>query len=120
MHVTKMEFPEAGRLQVTQKIEQGCVKLEAEPPLLLSFTKDANKARYITFLEILEAENREISIWTNAALNLDESLLGLKGSPTQMAELLLRQKARQGLRLEGSPEEMARGLVEKIHQLGMI
>ncbi len=120
MHVTKMEFLEAGRLVVTQKIEQGYVKLAAEPPLLLSFTKEANKPRYTTFLEILAAEKREISLWTNADLNLDESRIGLGGSPTQMADLLLHQKARQGLRLQGSPEEIAQRLVEKIHQLGVI
>jgi electron transfer flavoprotein beta subunit len=120
MHVTKMEFMDARRLVVTQKIEHGYVKLEAEPPLLLSFTKEANKPRYITFLEILAAEKREIAIWTNLHLHLDESRIGLKGSPTQMAGLLVHQKARQGLRLQGSPEEIAQRLVEKIHQLGVI
>jgi electron transfer flavoprotein beta subunit len=120
MHVTKMEFPEVRRLLVTQKMEQGYVKLAAAPPLLLSFTKEANKPRYTTFLEILAAEKREISLWTNADLNLDESRIGLGGSPTQMADLLLRPKTRQGLRLEGSPEEMAHRLVDKIHQLGLI
>ena len=120
MHVTKMEFMEAGRLVVTQKMAQGYVRLAAEPPLLLSFTKEANKPRYTSFLEILAAEKREISLWTNADLNLDPARIGLKGSPTQMADLLVRHKTRQGLRLEGSPEEMAHRLVEKIHQLGVI
>jgi electron transfer flavoprotein beta subunit len=120
MHVTKMEFLDTRRLAVTQKIEQGYAKLEAEPPLLLSFTKEANKPRYTTFLEILAAEKREISLWTNSHLNLDPALIGLKGSPTQMADLLVQRKTRQGLRLEGSPQEMAQGLAEKIHQLGLI
>ncbi len=120
MHVTKMEFLGAGRLVVTQKIEQGYVKLAAESPLLLSFTKEANKPRYTTFLEILAAEKREITIWTNADLNLDPERIGLRGSPTQMADLLVRHKTRQGLRLPGSPEEMAHRLAEKLHQLGVI
>lgn len=120
MHVRQMELREAGQLLVTQKIERGYVKLVAEPPLLLSFTKEANKPRYSTFLEILAAEQREIAVWTNADLNLDAGSIGLRGSPTQMADLLLRHKARQGLRLEGSPEEMAHQLAEKIHQLGLI
>jgi electron transfer flavoprotein beta subunit len=120
MHVTKMELPGARRLAVTQKMEQGYVKLAAAPPLLLSFTKEANKPRYTTFLEILAAEKREITLWTNADLNLDVAAIGLKGSPTQMADLLVRQKTRQGQRLEGTPEEMAQTLAEKIHQLGLI
>jgi hypothetical protein len=44
----------------------------------------------------------------------------LGGSPTQMADLLIRRKVRQGLRLEGSPEEIARLLADKISQLGAI
>jgi electron transfer flavoprotein beta subunit len=120
MHVSKVEFNNPGQLVVTQKIEQGYVKLEAEPPLLLSVTKEANQPRYSTFLEILAAETREIATWTNGDLNLEARRIGLEGSPTQMAELLLRPKARQGLRLVGSPEEIAQQLVSKINQLGVI
>lgn len=120
MHVSKMELEEGKRLLITQKIEQGCVRLEAGPPLLLSFTKEANKPRFSSFLEILAAEKREIAIWTNADLNLEEARIGLKGSPTQMADLLVRQRGRRGLRLKGTPEEMAQQLADKIHQMGVI
>ncbi|MDD2904252.1 MAG: electron transfer flavoprotein subunit beta/FixA family protein [Syntrophales bacterium] len=120
MHVSQMTLEGDKRLLVTQKIEQGYVRLEAEPPLLLSFTKEANKPRLGSFLEILAAEKRELALWTNADLNLEEALIGLKGSPTQMADLLVRQKKRQGLRLEGSPAEMAQQLADKIHRLGLI
>jgi electron transfer flavoprotein beta subunit len=120
MHVAQMELEPDQRLVVTQKIEQGYVKLAAAPPLLLSFTKRANKPRFISFLEILAAEKREIATWTNADLHLDESRIGLGGSPTKMVDLLLRKKGRQGLRLEGSPEEVVRQLADKIRQLGFI
>ena len=120
MHVAHMELEQDKRMVVTQKIEQGYVKLAAEPPLLLSFTKKANKPRFLSFLEILAAEKREISTWTNTDLNLDESRIGLGGSPTKMADMLLRKKGRQGLRLEGSPEEIAHQLANKIRQLGFI
>jgi electron transfer flavoprotein beta subunit len=120
MHVSRMELKTAGQLVITQKIEQGHVVLEAEPPLLLSFTKEANKPRYSSFLEILAAEQREIALWSNAELRLEDGLIGLAGSPTQMADLLVRQKTRQGLRLEGSPEEIARQLADKLIQLGLI
>ncbi len=105
---------------VTQKIEHGQVKLAAEAPLLLSFTKEANKPRYSSFLEILAAESREIAIWSNADLHLEAGLIGLGGSPTQMADLLVRHQTRQGLRLTGSSEEIARQLADKMHQMGII
>jgi electron transfer flavoprotein beta subunit len=120
MHVIHLKFRNAGHFVVTQKIEHGYVKLAAGPPLLLSFAKEANKPRYSTFLEILAAESREIAIWTNADLKLEAALIGLKGSPTQMADLLVRKKARQGLRLQGSLAEVVQRLVDKIQQQGVI
>jgi electron transfer flavoprotein beta subunit len=120
MHVSRMELGSAGQLAVTQKIEHGSVKLAASPPLLLSFTKEANKPRYSSFLEILAAEDREITLWSNADLQLGSGLIGLEGSPTQMAELIVRQKVRQGLHLAGSPEEIAVQLADKMAQMGII
>ena len=120
MHVSRMELRPAGQLVITQKIEHGSVKFAADPPLLLSFTKEANKPRYSSFLEILAAEDREITIWSNADLQLGAGLIGLGGSPTQMADLLVRQKGRQGLRLTGGPEEIAKQLADKIRQMGII
>ena len=120
MHVCNMDISNKDRLLLTQKIEQGFVKLEAEPPLLLSFTKEANKPRYISFMEILAAEKRDIQIWDNAMLNVDETLIGLEGSPTQMADLLVQKKKRTGMRITGKPEDIAQKLSDKIHQLGII
>ena len=120
MHVCNMDISNKDRLLLTQKIEQGFVKLEAEPPLLLSFTKEANKPRYISFMEILAAEKRDIQIWDNAMLNVDETLIGLEGSPTQMADLLVQKKKRTGIQMTGNPEDIARELADKIHQLGII
>ena len=120
MHVSNIWIAGKDRLVVTQKIEQGYAKLETSSPVLLSLTKEANKPRYISFPEILAAEKRDIFTWTNEILNLDEALVGLSGSPTKMADLLLQKKERQGLRLSGKPGEIARHLAEKIHQLGII
>lgn len=120
MHVARLEVPEPGRFLVTQKIEHGYVRLAATPPLLLSFLKEANKPRYASFVEILAAEKRELIVWSNADLNLPPEQIGLQGSPTQMADLMVQQKTRQGRRLTGSPEEMAAELVAIFQRLGVI
>jgi electron transfer flavoprotein beta subunit len=120
MHVSQMEFSPGRGVLISQEIEHGCARLEAKPPLLLSFIKEANKPRYVSFLEMLEAEKREITIWSNQDLGVDESLIGLDGSPTKMADLLLRKKRREGVRLDGSPEEIALQLADKMYQLGVL
>jgi electron transfer flavoprotein beta subunit len=120
MHVSHLELKGTKQVVVTQKIEHGSVKLAAEVPLLISFTKEANRPRYSSFLEILAAEGREIAIWCNADLHLGAGLIGLGGSPTQMADLFVKYKTRQGQRIEGSPEKIARQLADKLHQMGII
>ena len=120
MHVSAMEYQDSKTLRITQQIEHGHTLLEGEAPLLLSFIKEANKPRYVSFLELLEAEKREIAIWSNEDLGVDESLIGLDGSPTKMADILLRKKKREGLRLEGSPEEIAQQLADKMYQIGIL
>jgi len=69
---------------------------------------------------MLEAEKREIAVLSNEDLSIDESLIGLEGSPTKMADILLRKKKREGLRLEGSPEEIAQQLADKMYQMGIL
>ena len=120
MHVSQVEYHPGEALHITREIERGYTRLEGAPPLLLSFIKEANKPRYVSFLEMLEAEKREIAEWSNQDLGVDERLIGLGGSPTKMADLLLRKKKREGLRLEGSPEEIAQQLADKMSQLGIL
>ena len=120
MHVSQMEFRPGNGVLITQEIERGYARLHGKPPLLLSFIKEANKPRYVSFLEMLEAEKREIKVLSNQELGVDESLLGLGGSPTKRADLLLRKKKREGVRLEGSPEEIAQQLADKMYQMGIL
>jgi len=121
MHVTRMDQPTPGTLHLTRKIETGLARLEAEPPLLVSFVKGVNKPRYIPFTGILEADKKEIAEWSNKDLELDLSQIGLAGSPTKMADLSLRVSSRSGEILSGlAPEELARELVKRLHQRGLI
>lgn len=120
MHVCQMEVEDGGRMVLSQRIEMGTLVLEAEPPLLLSFTKEANDPRLISFLGILEAEKKELSVWSREELGVDASTVGLAGSPTKMAGLLLRKKERRGERVEGDPKEVARRIADRMYQMGIL
>jgi electron transfer flavoprotein beta subunit len=120
MHVCGLEMRGPDRFIITQRIEMGYVRMEAEPPLLLSFTKEVNKPRYISFSGILEAEKKDISLWANDRLGLEAAGIGLWGSPTKMADILLRQARREGKRLQGTPEEIAQEVADTIYRLGII
>ena len=120
MHVCRMEVHEGKRLVLFQRIEMGALVLEAETPILLSFTKEVNSPRLISFLGILEAEKKELSVWSREELGLDASSVGLVGSPTKMAGMLLRKKERRGERVEGDPKEAARRIADRMYQMGIL
>jgi electron transfer flavoprotein beta subunit len=120
MHVCQLGLEGTDGLLISQRMEMGIVRLEAAPPILLSVTKEANKPRFISFLGILAAEKREIVTWSNLEIALDPGTVGLAGSPTKMADLLLRKKERRGERLMGDAKEIACRLADKMYQLGVL
>ena len=61
--------------------------LKAKMPCLITALSELNKPRYMTPGGILDAFNAEITVWSRDDLKtLDDSNMGLKGSPTQIAK----------------------------------
>ena len=118
MHVSAIESQNNGVFRVRSRIEQGYVIAEMKPPVVLSVVKEINEPRYITLLNILEAEKKEIQTWSSSALSLDEPWVGLKGSPSQMVDLILPEVRRKAEILQGEPSEMAKTLADRLHRLG--
>ncbi|RLB67306.1 MAG: electron transfer flavoprotein subunit beta [Deltaproteobacteria bacterium] len=120
MHVSDLAWPAPETILLTRRIENGEVRLEARPPLVISVVKEINKPRYTSFLGIMEAENREIAVWSDKDLDLDTSLIGLEGSPTKMAGLHLRESRRAREILSGDPGELAGELARRLSRKGLI
>ncbi len=120
MHVIGMEWQDPKQLLVTQKTEFGWVKLEATLPLVIGVRRELNKPRYTSFAGILAAESKPVQVLSHADLDLDLNLVGLKGSPTQMAGMELRRFERARERLQGDLESIVQQLAERIAQQGVI
>jgi electron transfer flavoprotein beta subunit len=118
MHVSAIETQKAGFFRVRSQIEHGYLWVEIKPPMVLSVAKEINEPRYITLMNILEAEKKEIQIWSFTDLSLDEPWVRLKGSPSQMADLLIPEAKRKVEILQGDPSEMTRTLADRLHRLG--
>jgi electron transfer flavoprotein beta subunit len=118
MHVSAIETQNNGVLRVRSQIEQGYMVVEMKPPVVLSVVREINEPRYITFMNILEAEEKEIKIWASKDLSLKEPWVGLKGSPSQMADLFIPEVKRKAEILRGDPSDMAKTLADRLHRLG--
>jgi electron transfer flavoprotein beta subunit len=120
MHVIDLDLHDDGAMVITRKIEHGFARLAGALPLVLSVRKELNKPRYTSFTGILAAESKEIKILSNEDLKISPAVIGIDGSPTQMAGIELRRFERARERLDGSVEEIVESLAERIYQYGII
>ncbi len=119
MHVSAIEPQKgAGVFRVRSQIEQGYFWAEVKPPMALSVVKEINEPRYITLMNILQGEEKEIQAWSSRDLSLTGPWVGLRGSPSRMADLLISTMKRKGEILQGDPSEMAKALADRLHRWG--
>lgn len=96
--------------------------LKAKMPCLITALGELNEPRYMTPGGIFDAYKKEITVWGRANLvDVDDSNLGLKGSPTQIAKASdkVRKGAGQKVVLD-TPEESASFIVEKLQEKHVI
>jgi electron transfer flavoprotein alpha/beta subunit len=87
---------------------------ECEYPLLVTFDKEANTPRLPGMVGIMKAAKIEITLWKAIDLSADADSIGLKGSPTQMLNIFTPPVGRKGDILQGTPNEIAAKLLEKL------
>ena len=121
MHVNRITPPEedpAETWTVRCEVEQGGLVVEIKPPFVLSVVKTINTPRYVTMMNILQAEQKEIQIRCVDDVCLTERCVGLADSPTQMADLFMPEKKGHAEMLQGDAEAMAAELAGRLHRLG--
>ncbi len=118
MHVSHIEASGEGVFTVHTGIGHGRLVIEISPPMVLSVVKEMNTPRYITMMDILDAEEKPVHIWSGEKVCVLESCVGLANSPTQMADLFIPQKKKQAEMLTGAPAQQAKELAERLKRLG--
>jgi electron transfer flavoprotein beta subunit len=118
MHVGAIDVVDTDFLAVRAEIEHGSITIEVPTPVVLSVVKEINKPRYVTMMNILEAEEKEITIWSARDLIVSEPWVGLQGSPTRMGDFTVPERKKKAEMLEGEPEEQAGILADRLHRLG--
>jgi len=101
---------------IKRKVEEGVVVLEAKLPVLVTSLKESNKPRYRTIKGVIDALKADIPEIRFADLpGIDETKIGLKGSPTRVKATFTPKRNATGEVMEAvNPQETAKSLIGKL------
>lgn len=107
--------PAARTLKATRLLEQGKQMVTAKLPAVIGTVKEINEPRYPSFMGIRKASKANIPTWGAADLGADVARVGAAGSATKWPAIY-PPPAREGAVeiIEGSPEEVAAKLADKL------
>ncbi len=113
-YVSSLEYKD-GAFYAHRKVEDRTYLLKAKGPLLVTILAEEVTPRYMTVGGILNAyREKSVQIWNAAKLNLDETKLGLKGSPTRVKESFAKSLKAAGVVHEVDPQTGAKIIAEAL------
>ena len=90
-------------------------------PCLVTALAELNEPRYMTPGGIFDAYKAEITTWGRADLkDVEDSNLGLKGSPTQIAKASDKVRKGQGEKVTLDPTESVAYIMDKLKEKHVI
>lgn len=107
---------------VKRKTDEGIEVLEAPLPLVCTVMKEANKPRYASIQSTIDALEHEAQTidFEDIKAHLDEAKIGLKGSPTRVQKSFVPERRAEGVFIEGTAQEKARGLKEQLTEAKLL
>jgi electron transfer flavoprotein beta subunit len=116
--VKEVEKIESGKMVVKRLMEDGFDRIEMSLPAVLTVVKDINTPRLPSLRGKRNAKRAEIIIWNAEDLDLDENLIGLNGSPTQVVKIFSPELKKGGEKYELPADELVEILYNKLKELG--
>lgn len=102
-------------VRVKQQNEEGYIVTEAQFPVLITAVKELNEPRFPTIRGTMKARKREIPHLSADDIKVDETKIGLKGSPTMVRKIFTPPQRTQGLVIkEEDPNAAVSVLMEKL------
>ena len=106
--------------KVKASLENGYRLVRVRLPAVFTVTRDLNIPRTLSFSGIIKARKKEISEWGISELGVPAESLGVKGSPTLVSNLSATESKREVEMIDGTREEKAQKLVQKLAEAGVI
>ena len=118
-YVENLEF-DGTTFTLKKWLEDGYQIVEVESPCVITVLSSANQPRYMRMRGIMEAYKREVEVWGCDKIDVDESKLGLKGSPTRVAKSFTKGVKGSGEKFEVSEAEAVDIIINKLKEKHII
>ena len=115
-YVKKIEEFSDGKARVERMTEEGYEVIETPLPALLTVVKEINEPRMPSLKGKMKAKSAEVKKITAKDLEVEESCLGLNGSPTQVIKIFTPQPRSGGEIINGSTDEVVTKLLDILKQ----
>lgn len=102
------------RLTVHRKLEDGYEVVEVKMPCLLTVEKEINHLSYSSFPDMIRAARYRPRVLGAGDLEVDPSLMGIKGSPTTVNKIFPPSRREQGEILQGERAQVVEQLIIKL------
>lgn len=116
--VKQIESIENGKMTVKRLMEDGYDRIEIPLPAALSVVKEINTPRLPSLRGKRNAKKAELVIWNAEDLDLDENIIGLNGSPTQVVKIFSPELKKGGDKYELPADDLVDILFNKLKELG--
>jgi electron transfer flavoprotein beta subunit len=107
---------EDGTITVKRQYEDRYHIIRTKLPCLITALSELGEPRYMTPAGIFEAWRRDIPVWGRADLTIDDSSIGLNGSPTRVKKSFMKAVKGKGTVVTLDPEESVRWLVDRLSE----
>ncbi len=112
---------EGSKAVVQHEVEGGLERVvELELPALVTVQSGINEPRYVSIRGIRKVAGEEIPVIDAGSLGIDVSELGRAGSRVRLNELFISAEGEGAEILEGSTEEVADQLIERMRERGVL
>jgi electron transfer flavoprotein beta subunit len=115
--VRKVDSVEGKKMTVQRLMEDGSDTVEMNLPALLSVVKEINTPRLPSLRGKMKSKSVELKVWNCDVLGLDEKLVGLNGSPTQVMHIFTPKHDKLTEKFEGDPEQAVDKIIQILNNL---
>lgn len=96
--------------------EEGYQVVQVEAPCLVTVLASANEPRYMSVNGIMTAYKKEVEVWGFENISVDETKLGLKGSPTRVHKSFSKGAKSAGQKYEVDPQMAVEIIMDKLKE----